>query len=113
MLWEKFLTDCVTRIPTATSDGEGGSSTVWADGAAFTAAIIKNNDAVTRVAEKDTEQRFYTVTSATKLSFGDAFKRSSDGQTFRVTSNGADSEPPACASFHFYQMQAETWREPT
>lgn len=94
------------------SDGEGGFTTSWQEGAEFDAAIVKDTSLEARIAEKDGLTNTYTVTTSANaaLDFHDVFKRLSDGQVFRVTSNGDDKRTPSVASFQFEQVTAEEWR---
>lgn len=113
MLWETFLTECTMQIKSEISDGQGGVVTSWADSDTFNAAIVKNNSAVERVAEKQGVTASYTITtpSTVNLKFHDIFKRNSDNKTFRVISNTLDSSPPKVATFSFNQVNAEEWYE--
>ena len=94
------------------SDGEGGFTTSWQEGAEFDAAIVKDTSLEARIAEKDGLTNTYTVTTSVNaaLDFHDVFKRLSDSQVFRVTSNGDDKRTPSVASFQFEQVTAEEWR---
>ena len=112
-LYEDMMTDCVLRVPTPTPDAEGGSTTAWADGTAFKAAIVKVSDRAERVAERPSDVREYTVTADRVLNFHEVFKRKSDSAIFRITSRSTDSEPPASATFSFKQVTAEDWKETT
>lgn len=96
------------------SDGQGGVTTTWANGNTFKAAIVKNNTAVERVAEKQGIKASYTITTpaTVSLNFHDIFKRDSDNKTFIVTSSSVDSKPPKVASFAFNQVDAEEWEKP-
>ena len=101
------------QIKSEISDGQGGVVTSWTDGDTFNAAIVKNNSAVERVAEKQGVTASYTITtpSTVNLKFHDIFKRNSDNKTFRVISNTLDSSPPKVATFSFNQVNAEEWYE--
>lgn len=110
-LIDSFKEPCVLMEKKRVSDGEGGWTTTWVDGAAFDAAIVKDTSLEARIAEKDGLTNTYTVTTSTNasLEFHDVFKRKSDGQVFRVTSNGDDKRTPSVASFEFEQVSAEEW----
>ena len=113
-LIEQSMTDCVMLWESGVPDGLGGEKAIWTPGAAFRAAITKDNTVAARMAEKQGVTERYTVTTApgAELDFHKVFRRLSDGQVFRVTSNGADSRPPACATFDFKQVTAERWTPP-
>lgn len=111
MLIEEFKVDCVMMDKTSVSDGIGGFTHVWKEGAEFRAAITKDNTTEGRVAEKEGVTEVYTVTvdKTVRLEYHDVFKRVSDGAIFRVTSNITDSETPKVATFSFGQVSAERW----
>lgn len=111
-LWERMQTPCALMERVRVSDGEGGFTTSWADTAAFEAAIVKDTSTAARVAEKEGVRNVYTVTSKARLSFGDVFRRVSDGQVFRVTSNADDGRTPSMVTFQFEQCAAEEWELP-
>ena len=110
-LIDVFKSECVMMDKASVPDGIGGFTYTWTEGAAFDAAIVKDNTLEARVAEKDGVTEVYTVTVAKTLPLGyhDVFKRKSDGQIFRVTSNVTDSKTPATATFAFGQVTAERW----
>lgn len=114
MLWEDFLTECITQTKTTVSDGQGGVTVTWKDGDTFNAAIVKNSTVMERIAEKQGVKASYRVTTpvTTVLQFHDIFKRKSDSKLFIVTSSATDSKPPQVASFSFNQVSAEEWDKP-
>ena len=111
MLIDAFMEDCVMMVKAKLPDGIGGFVHEWQEGAAFQAAIVKDNTLEARVAEKDGVTELYTVTVARNLplEYHDVFKRRSDGAIFRATSNITDSKTPKVASFAFGQVSAERW----
>lgn len=110
-LIDAFKGHCVMMDEVKVPDGEGGFTTAWQEGAEFEAAIVKDTGLEARIAEKDGLTNTYTVTTPVDaaLEFHDVFKRKSDGQVFRVTSNGDDKRTPPAASFEFEQVSAEEW----
>lgn len=109
-LIDAFKEPCVVMNKAKVSDGEGGFTTAWQEGAEFEAAIVKDTSLEARIAEKDGLTNTYTVTTSNSaLEFHDVFKRKSDGQVFRVTSNGDDKRTPSVASFEFEQVSAAEW----
>lgn len=109
-----FKTDCVLLERHRLPDGEGGFITTWTDGPMFSAAINHNQSLQAQVAEKQGVTSLYTVTVDINvtLEFHDVFRRISDGQIFRVTTNSKDVQTPGQASFSFAQVKAEEWRLP-
>ena len=110
-LIDAFKEPCVVMNKAKVSDGEGGFTTAWQEGAQFDAASGKHTSLDARIAAKDGPTNTYTVTTSANasLEFHDVFKRKSDGQVFRVTSNGDDKRTPPVASFEFEQVSAEEW----
>lgn len=112
-LFEQMTTTCVLVEQRRVSDGEGGFATSWVDGAEFEAAIVRDTSTLARIAEKDGVANVYTVTTPkARLSFHDVFRRLSDGQCFRVTSNSDDGATPSMVTFSFGQCSAEEWEVP-
>lgn len=111
MLVDEFKEGCVLMEETRQPDGEGGWVVVWQEGLPFQAAITKEQTILAKIAEKDGVTSAYKVTTSTNLGldFHDVFKRISDGQIFRVTSDSRDSKTPEVASFQFEQVSAEEW----
>lgn len=110
-LIDAFEEPCVVMDEAKVPDGEGGFTTAWREGAEFDAAIVRDTSLEARIAERDGLTNTYTVTASADaaLEFHDVFKRKSDGQVFRVTSNGDDRRTPSAASFQFEQVTAEEW----
>lgn len=110
-LIDVMMEECVMLDKRTVSDGLGGFSYEWTEGAPFRAAIVKNTTLEARIAEKQGVTELYTVTvdKGLVLQYHDVFRRVSDGLTFRVTSNIRDSETPTVASFQIGQVTAERW----
>ena len=113
-LIKSAMVPCVMIVKTRVPDGQGGTTTGYAEGAEFMAAVKKNDTLEAVIAEKQGVTEVYNVTTAkgVGLEFGETFKRASDGAMFRVTSNAADSETPKAASFAFERVRAERWKMP-
>lgn len=110
-LFENFMVDCRMVDRVTKEDEYGGFTSEWTDGARFRAAIVKDRELAARVAEKEGVTAVYTVTTepGARLKYHDVFKRVSDGQIFRVTTNAKDGETPKDATFAFEQVNAERW----
>lgn len=108
----EFKVPCVLLQKTRVPDGEGGWNTTWTDGPEFEAAIVRDTTMAARVAESEGMANVYTVTvdRALSLDFHDVFRRKSDGQVFRVTSDSTDKQTPDRATFQFAQVNAEEWK---
>ena len=108
-LIDAFKVPCTLVEKTRVSDGEGGWTVAWADGASFEAAIVLASGTEARLAESMGTTAIYTVTVERNVSldYHDTFRRDSDGQVFRVTK---ENDPtPGVATFQFNQYQAEAW----
>ena len=110
-LMNDFAERCVLMEKVRVPDGEGGWTTRWSDGMTFTAAITHDTTLQARVAESEGMTSTYTVTTdkTMPLEFHDVFRRESDGQIFRATSDGTDKRTPDRASFAVSQVSAEEW----
>ena len=106
-----FAEECVFIEKSRVPDGEGGWATMWTDGMSFQAAITHDNTLNARVAESEGMTATYTVTTDKNmpLDYHDVFRRVSDGQVFRVTSDGTDKATPKSATFQVSQVSAEEW----
>lgn len=110
-LVDNFKVPCVLMEKSRVSDGEGGWVTAWSEGEPFDAAIVRDSTLAARVAEREGLTNVYTVTTSRKtpLEFHDVFKRLSDGQVFRVTSNGDDVRSPEVSTLDIQNVSAEEW----
>lgn len=110
-LLSNAMEKCVTLEKTRKSDGEGGFTTAWSEGAEFCAAITFDTSIEARKAEKTGVKSLYTVTvwKGLALEYHDVFRRVRDGKIFRVTSDGDDVQTPSAATFQIAQVTAEEW----
>lgn len=111
-LIDDFKVPCTFLEKTRTPDGEGGWAVTWKEGMKFEAAITHNTSIEARVAEKEGMASTFTVTTEKNmgLDFHDVFRRDTDGDVFRVTSDSEDVKTPDRASFQFAQVTAEKWQ---
>lgn len=93
-------------------DGEGGVVTSWMDGAEFQANARLDSSTQAKIAEKMGVTSLYTITTKKNITFEfhDIIKRLSDGEIFRITSDGKDSKTPDSAGLNMRQVSAEKWR---
>ena len=112
-LIDDMMETCTLLDKRTISNGMGGYSVEYVDGASFSAAIVKDSTTQARIAEKQGVTELYTVTvyKGLPLDYHDLFRRERDGAIFRVTSNIADSNPPKTASalVQIGQVTAERW----
>ena len=102
---------CVMLDRQTVSDGYGGYSIQYVEGAEFDAAITLDSSIQAKIAEQQGVTGLYTVTTskALNLQYHDVFKRISDGKVFRVTSDGDDKYTPKSATLDMRQVTAEEW----
>lgn len=107
-----WATSCTLLEKTRIPDGEGGWDTSWSDGVKFDAAIAHASSIEARVAESEGMASTFTVWTekGITLEFHDVFRRDSDGQVFRVTSQGGDEQSPDRATFDLQHVSAERWQ---
>lgn len=93
------------------SDGMGGFTRAWTEGAEFQAAAVLDNSTAARVGAMQGLTSLYTITTnrSVNLQFHEVCKRTRDGKIFRVTSDGDDKATPASASLDMRQVAAEQW----
>lgn len=96
-LLDSFGKACTLLVKTQTPDGEGGFKTAWTDGEAFTLYPALDSSLEARRAEQEGVTSVYTalVAKTVGIAYGDYYR--CDGTTYRVTSNPAEKEAPACA----------------
>lgn len=113
-LIDKFARECELLEFVEHPDGQGGTVTDWMPKARFPAAFVKKNSGTGTTAEKSVNSEQYTVTVPGRpgLKYNDVIRRVCDGLILRVTSDSADTSPPACATFMFEQVNAERWELP-
>lgn len=99
---------------TTVSDGYGGYSSVWTQGAQFQAAATFDTSIEARVADVQGVTSLYTITTtkAINLQYHDVIKRLSDNKVFRITSDGDDKKTPPSATLNMRQVTAEEWSLP-
>lgn len=106
-----MMDECCIMNKIRQDDPYGSETVSWTDGTSFQAAIIKNTTTQAVIAEKQGIKEIFTIVvqKGFSLSFHDVFKRVSDGEIFRVTSNVKDSEAPKASSVKIAKVIAEKW----
>ena len=110
-LLHSMAVECRILAHTRGDDKYGSSIDSWSETTAFNAVIIKNSTTEATIAERQGVSEIFTVVTfdGFRLSYHDVFRRVSDGQTFRVTGNTADSDAPAASSVKIAKVSAEKW----
>lgn len=95
-------------------DGEGGFIPTWSEGAEFKATADFATSSLSKIADALTEKVSCTITTSRTIVLEpmDVIQRISDGQYFRVTSDGKNKKTPVSASLDMRQVSAELWRLP-
>lgn len=114
-LIDAMMEKCVIVDKVSVSDGEGGFTTEWHDGATINAAIVHNSSMEAQIAEKQGVTSTYTVTTsrAIQLEYHTVLRRVADGKLFRTTSNPWDIKSPEVSTLDIAQVTAERWELPT
>ena len=110
-LLSEAMESCNILDKRTASDGYGGYTVTYSEGAEFKAAIVLDTSMAARVAEQQGVKALYTITTETamNLQYHDVFRRNSDKKIFRVTSDGDDKKTPASASLNMRQVSGEEW----
>lgn len=108
-LLSENMTACTMLTQTKTPDGYGGYTEQWQDGETIKAAIVRNSDTETKIAEAQGTKAIYTITTRKNinLQYHNVLRREEDGKIFRVTSDGDDNKTPRGAGLNMRQVTAE------
>ena len=108
-LLNDFARPCVLMEKTRVPDGEGGYTLDWTDGATFKNYQALDTSMEARRAEKEGVTSVYSalVDKALPIEYGDYFKDTETGLTYRVTSNPSEKESPKSATFSLKYFTAE------
>ena len=108
-LLNDFARACVLMEKTRVPDGEGGYTIDWTEGATFQNYQALDTSMEARRAEKDGVTSVYSalVDKALPIEYGDYFKDTETGLTYRVTSNPSEKESPKSATFSLKYFTAE------
>ncbi len=110
-LLDSMMEKCTILNHIRVDDPYGSVVETWTEGATFDATIIKNSTTEAMIAERQGVTEIFTVVvkKGMSLDYHDAFKRNSDGQIFRITSNLTDSEAPDSSTVKIAKVTAEKW----
>ena len=108
-LLSDFARSCVLMEKTRVEDGESGYIIDWKDGVSFQNYQALDTSMEARRAEKDGVTSVYSalVDKALPIEYGDYFKDTLTGLTYRVTSNPSEKESPKSATFALKYFTAE------
>jgi hypothetical protein len=96
------------------SDGEGGYTVTWTEGAVFPASIRLDSSIQAKRAQAEGVKDLYTIitTKSITLSSQDVVIRKETSETFRITANGKDNKTPKSAGLNMRAVSAERWDLP-
>ena len=102
------LCACVIMDRVTSNDGYGGYKRTWKDGAGFDAIITENSSVEASVAAQMTSSTYFGVKCRRNvpLEYHTAFKRLSDGKTFRIK-NSESVKTPSFSAMDMKQLEAE------
>lgn len=108
-LLEAFARPCVLLEKRRTPDGAGGYNVEWTDGAEFSNYQALDTSMEARRAEKEGVTSVYSalVNMSVPIEYGDYFRDTSTGETYRVTSNPEEKQAPRSASFQLKYFTVE------
>ena len=108
-LLSDFARQCVLMEKTRVPDGEGGYTIDWTEGVKFQNYQALDTSMEARRAEKEGVTSVYSalVDKALPIEYGDYFKDTETGLTYRVTSNPSEKESPKSATFALKYFTAE------
>lgn len=111
-LIDKVMEDFILVDKKSQDDGYGGVEEVWVDGASVKGALVLNSSMQAKIAQKEGVNDVYTLTTKknVNLAFHQVIKRVSDGQIFRVTSNGNENKTPKTSKIDMRQVSCERWQ---
>lgn len=110
-LLDKAMEEFVLIDEVTVEDGYGGYTTTYKDGAKITAAFRFDNSMQAKTAQAQGVTSVYTIITkkSVSLPYHKVLRRTKDGLTYRVTSNGADNKTPDSAGLDMRAVDAERW----
>lgn len=114
-LLSEAMEDYTFLNKTKESDGYGGYTVTWKDGATIKGAMAYTASQETKKAEAMGVTSVYVLTTrkADVLEYHDVLRRESDKKIFRVTSDGDDAYTPASAGLDMRNVTCEEWTLPS
>lgn len=113
-LMDEYNVECVLLVKTRTDDPVGGYKIAWLDGVRFQAAWEFENAPEITVAEQQGVSRTYRiyVNKTLDLDYHEAFRRTDNGQVYRVTTPGTDRKTPSFSALNKRLIEVEKWELP-
>lgn len=109
MAVQDYFTDFCMLDKRTVSDGMGGVTPTYVEGAHFKAGITTNQSNEAKIAYQQGLKVMYTLVfmPIITLTNGDRVKRLSDGLVLRITSKSRDMTTPEAAQLKISQVTAE------
>ena len=113
-LLDEYTIECRILTKTITEDPVGGYKTVWTPGASFKAAWEYESAPEITVAEQQGVNRTYRiyVDKTLDLDYHEAFRRTDNGQIYRVANPGTDRRTPSFSGLNKRLLEVEKWHLP-
>ena len=111
-LLDEYTVKCVLLVKTRTDDPVGGYSVAWVDGVKFNAAWEYESAPEITVAEQQGVNRVYNiyVDKTLDLDYHEAFRRTDNGQVYRVVNPGTDRMTPGFSRLNKRLIEVEKWK---
>ena len=108
-LLDEYAVECVTQVKTRVPDPVGGYNIRFIDGIAFAAAWEYESAPEIVVAEKQGVNRTYRiyVDKTLDLDYHEIFRRTDNGQYYRVTNPGTDRNTPSFSKLNRRLIEVE------
>ena len=113
-LLDVYNVACVLLTKVRTDDPVGGYTVSWTDGTQFDAAWEFLGAPEMTVAEQQGVGRVYRiyVDDTLDLDYHEVFRRTDNGQIYRVTNPGTDRVTPGFSRLHRRVVEVEKWELP-
>ena len=113
-LMDEYNVPCVTLVRTRVPDPVGGYKSSWDDDVEFQAAWEYQSAPEIIVAEQEGVSRVYRiyVDKTLDLDYHEAFRRTDNGQVYRVTNPGTDRMTPSFSKLNKRLIEVEKWELP-
>lgn len=113
-LMDEYNVPCVLLVKTRTDDPVGGYKIRWVDDIGFDAAWEYESAPEITVAEQQGVNRVYRiyVPKTLNLDFHEVFRRTDNGQVYRVTNPGTDRHTPSFSRLNRRLIEVEEWQLP-
>ena len=114
-LMDEYAVECTLIVKRRVPDPVGGYTIKWLDDATFMAAWEYESAPEITVAEQQGVARTYRiyVDKTLDLDYHEAFRRSDNGQIYRVTNPGTDRFTPSFSRLNKRLIEVEKWELPT